>query len=257
MECRAIPWGILAVMTAITRLPSQLTELFHKSRGYPANVGQPERIASIVGGAALVLTGASRRSLPGALLALAGGLLVYRGASGRCHLYDALGVDTRWMNEYGVPGNKGIKVMREIEVQRPPSELFYFWKNLSNLPKFLPHVISVEKTSEKGSHWVVEGPAGVRVEWDAEIINEHPGELIAWRSLPDADVESAGTVRFEARNGGASTRLRVTLQYHPPAGRAGATVAGLLGESPGRQLASDLQGFREMMESDGDGEHSA
>ncbi len=95
------------------------------------------------------------------------------------------------------------------------------------------------------------------MEWDAEIINEHPGEMIAWRSLPGADVESAGTVRFESRNGGASTHLRVTLQYHPPAGRAGVTVAGILGESPERQLAADLRTFKEMMESDGDGEHTA
>lgn len=244
-------------MTALSRLSSQLTELFHKSEGCPANVGRPERLASIAGGAALVLTGLGRRSLPGALLALTGGLLIYRGASGHCHLYDALGVDTRWMNEYGVPGNKGIKVTREIEVNRPPGELFYFWKKLSNLPKFMPHVLSVEKTSEKGSHWVVEGPGGTKLEWDAEIINEHPGEMISWQSLPSADVESAGTVRFESRNDGASTHLRVTLQYHPPAGRAGAAVAGILGESPDRQLAGDLAILKEMMESDGDGERPA
>ncbi len=149
-------------MTALSRLSSQLTELFHKPAGCPANVGQPERLASVAGGAALVLTGLSRRSLPGALLALTGGLLIYRGASGHCHLYDALGVDTRWMNEAGVPGNKGIKVTREIEVHRPPTELFYFWKKLSNLPKFMPHVVSVEKTSEKGSHWVSRARAARR-----------------------------------------------------------------------------------------------
>ncbi|MBN8711848.1 MAG: SRPBCC family protein [Verrucomicrobia bacterium] len=244
-------------MTALTRLSSQISGFFPKSKTCPVNVGQPERLASIVGGAAMVVAGASRRSLPGALLALAGGLLVCRGASGHCHLYDSLGVDTRWMNDYGVPGNKGIKVTREIEVQRPPSELFYYWKTLSNLPKFMPHVVKVEKTGDKMSRWVVQGPAGVKVEWDAEIINEHPGELIAWRSLPGADVESAGSVRFESRKGGAFTHLRVTLQYHPPAGRAGAVVAGLLGEAPGRQLARDLEVFKEMMESDGDGEYSA
>ncbi len=238
-------------MTALSRLSSQLTELFHKPAECPANVGQPERLASIAGGTALVLTGLSRRSLPGALLALTGGLLIYRGTSGHCHLYDALGVDTRWMNDYGVPGNKGIKVTREVEVRRSPRELFEFWKTLSNLPKFMPHVLSVEKTSDKGSHWVVEGPGGTKVEWDAEIINEHPGEMIAWRSLPGADVKSAGTVRFESRDGGASTHLRVTLQYHPPAGRAGATVAGLLGESPEQQLARDLQTFKELVESGG------
>ncbi|GAT34596.1 hypothetical protein TSACC_23027 [Terrimicrobium sacchariphilum] len=253
----AIPVGIPAEMTALSRLSSQLTELFHKPERCPANVGKPERLASIAGGAALVVAGVGRRSLPGALLALVGGLLIYRGTSGHCHLYDALGVDTRWMNDYGVPGNKGIKVTREIEVNRPPGELFYFWKKLSNLPKFMPHVVSVEKTSEKGSHWVVEGPGGTKVEWDAEIINEHPGEMIAWRSLPGAEVESAGTVRFESRNGGASTHLRVTLQYHPPAGRAGATVAGILGESPESQLSRDLAVFKDMMESDGDGERSA
>lgn len=245
-------------MTAISRLNSHLSELFPAGEGAPANVGRPERAASIAGGAALVLAGLARRSLPGSLLALAGGLLIYRGASGHCHVYQALGVDTaRWMNEHGVPGNKGIKVTREIEVRRPPSEVFYFWKKLSNLPKFMPHVVSVEVLSEKCSHWVVEGPAGVRFEWDAEIINEHPGEMIAWQSLPGAEVESAGSVRFAVREGGAATRLRVTLQYHPPAGRAGAAVARLLGDAPERQLARDLEAFRDMIESDSDGEPSA
>ncbi len=117
-----------------------------------------------------------------------------------------------------MPGNKGIKVTREIEVQRPPSELFYYWKDLSNIPKFMPHVLSVEKTSEKGSHWVVEGPGGTQLEWDAEIINEHPGEMIAWRSLPGADVESAEPCALNLAMADRPRISGVTLQYHPPAG---------------------------------------
>ena len=112
----------------------------------------------------------------------------------------------------------------------------------------MPHVVSVTLQDSR-SHWVVAGPAGKQVEWDAEFINEKPGELIAWQSLPGSAVQSAGSVRFEPIDDGQSTRVRVVLEYLPPAGKAGDFVARLLGSAPDQQLETDLRRFKERMES--------
>jgi uncharacterized membrane protein len=164
-------------------------------------------------------------------------------------MYRRLGVDTaHYHDEYGVPGNKGINVEREIRIHRPAAEIYDFWRQLSNLPQFMPHLISVEERDERTSHWVVKGPAGTRLSWDAEIINEHPGEMISWQSLPGAQVENAGTIRFHSVEDGQSTDVRVSLQYYPPVGSAGAAVARVLGEAPEQQMESDLASLRDILE---------
>jgi len=127
-------------------------------------------------------------------------------------------------------------------------ELYHFWHQLTNLPDVMPHVVSVTLQGSR-SHWVVAGPAVTQVQWDAEFINEKSGELISWQSLPGSAVQSAGSVRFEPLDDGQSTRVRVVLEYLPPAGKAGAFVAHLLGSAPDQQLESDLRRFKERMES--------
>ena len=213
------------------------------------NVPPVERIGSIGIGAALVGYGLSRRSLGGLLIAAAGGALIGRGATGHCALYEKLGINSGQLNtERGVPGNKGIKVTQAITVNAEPREVYRFWRNLENLPRFIEHVQSVERIDDLRSHWVVKGPAGMTVEWNAAIVSDREGELIAWESLPGAEVQNAGSVRFDpAANGG--TELKVTLQYNPPAGVIGAAVAKLFGEAPDQQLAGDLQRAKEMIES--------
>ena len=213
------------------------------------NVPQPERIGSIAAGAGLVLYGLSRKSFGGILLALVGGALIKRGATGHCEMYAALGVNSRQLNtETGVPGDKGIKVTKTITVSRPPQEVYRYWRNLENLPRFMEHVESVREIDERRSAWVVKGPMGHDVEWTAQIVNEREGEMIAWESLPGAEVQNAGSVRFQpAGNGG--TEVKVTLQYLPPAGVVGATVAKIFGESPEQQLETDLNGFKKLIES--------
>jgi uncharacterized membrane protein len=212
------------------------------------NVSQPERIGSVIAGAGLVLFGISRRSLGGVLLGLLGGALIHRGTTGHCEMYKQLGINSAQLNtETGVPGNKGIKVTRSIVVDRAPQDVYRFWRNLENLPKFMEHVESVREIDDLRSHWVVRGPAGTDVEWTAQIITDKENSLIGWESLPGAEVQNAGTVRFEPVNNGFSTEVKVSLQYNPPAGVIGATVAKLLGESPERQLETDLQKFKEVL----------
>ena len=213
------------------------------------NVARPERVVSALGGLAVAGYGVHRRDASTPFFLLLGGLLVHRGLSGHCRVYDRFGLNTaRSFREHGVLGNKGIRVEQSIDVSLPPARVFAFWRNLENLPIFMPHLKSVERREDGISHWTVEGPAGTEFEWDAEIINERPGEMLAWQSLRGADVQNAGTVRFRPLKNG--TRVTVVLQYQPPGGQIGAVVASLFGESPDQQLKADLQRFREWVEAE-------
>ena len=214
------------------------------------NVPSAERIGSLVAGAGLVLYGASRKSLPGIVIALLGGALIKRGATGHCEMYAALGVNSRQLNtEQGVPGNKGIKVTRSVTVARPREEVYRYWRNLENLPRFMEHVESVRELDHRRSAWTVKGPMGRDVEWTAHIITDRENEMISWESLPGAEVQNAGSVWFEPIAGGSSTEVKVSLQYLPPAGVIGATVAKWLGEAPEQQLEADLAQFKTLIES--------
>jgi uncharacterized membrane protein len=214
----------------------------------PVNVGLGERYGSFLGGAALVAAGLSRRSLPGLVLAALGGALLLRGMAGHCRLYESIGVSTAVQPRAGVPGQTGRKIEKTVFIARPPADLFRFWRNLENLPAFMRNVESVRVHDDLRSHWVVTGPGGHRLEWDAEIVNEHPGEMISWQTLPGADVQSAGTVRFTPADGGRSTLLRVVLEFHLPGGALGTRVARFLGKDPAGQLDQDLARLKQFIE---------
>jgi uncharacterized membrane protein len=143
----------------------------------------------------------------------------------------------------------GCRHLREsVTINRSPEELYQFWRNFENLPQFMNHLHEVRQTSNNQSRWVVSGPLGTRLEWTAEIINETPNELIAWRSLEGGDVDSAGTVRFQSAPGGRGTVVKVEMEYRPPAGKLGATVARFLGAGAAKQVAVDLHRFKQLME---------
>ncbi|HEV7891091.1 MAG TPA: SRPBCC family protein [Pyrinomonadaceae bacterium] len=224
--------------------------------GSSVNVGQTERWISAVGGGALALYGLTRGSLGGIALALVGAALVQRGYSGHCNLYEAIGYGTgddaslRNSENVSVPAERGTKVEKSVTINRPASELYSFWRNFENLPQFMNHLESVRSIGGERTHWVAKAPAGTTVEWDAEVYNEKPNELIAWRTLEGSQVSSAGSVRFEkAPNGG--TEVRVSLKYDPPGGKLGSLVARLFGENPEQQIEEDLGRFKQLMESFG------
>jgi uncharacterized membrane protein len=141
-----------------------------------------------------------------------------------------------------------IRLRKSITINRPAEELYAFWRDFQNLARFMNHVESVQVTGDNRSHWVAKGPAGKSVEWDAETIEDRPNELIAWRSIEGSTVENSGSVRFEPATGGRGTVVRVELEYYPPAGLLGATVAKLLGEEPKVQLEEDLRRLKQIME---------
>ena len=225
----------------------------HTRGGGQRNLNTTERAISTAAGMALALVGLSRRSLPGIALAAVGGGLIYRGVSGWCHLYQALGIDTAGDLEAATPQDyfaHGIHVEESFTINRSPWELYEYWRNFENLPRIMSHLESVNVIDEKRSHWVATAPviAGGTVEWDAEIINDEPNALIAWRSLENADVDNAGSVRFVPAPADRGTEVRVVIDYIPPAGRLGKWVAKLFGEAPDQQIREDLRKFKRIME---------
>ena len=219
------------------------------------NIGETQRLISAIAGAGLIMEGWRRRSVGGGALAFAGISLLYRAASGYCPALGAMGIDMRGnhnTNRLGrrkVASEQASKIRRTIEIGRAPNELYKFWRSLDNLPRIMSHLKSVHVISDRFSHWVVKTMAGLpTIEWDAEIINDVENERIGWRSLNDAAVDHAGSVEFEPIGDGRRTRLTVTMQYAPIAGRLGTAVAKLIGEDPDLKIADDLQRFKESME---------
>jgi len=214
------------------------------------NVGDIERASSVVAGGALALCGIRKLdSLGGLLMTAIGGSLLYRGVSGHCQMYDVLGMNTAARNRAtSVPAQQGTKVERSIRINRSPAEIYAFWRNFDNLPKFMSHLVSVECTGSNRSHWVARGPLGTSVAWDAEIINERPGEMIAWRSVAGSEIDMAGSVHFSPAPGGQGTEVRVSLKYNPPGGKIGIGVAKLFGKEPQRQIQVDLERLKQVCE---------
>ncbi len=142
----------------------------------------------------------------------------------------------------------GGRVSKNIMINRSPEELYGFWRDFENLPRFMEYLESVRVINDKRSHWVVKGPAGKRVEWDAEIVEDRPGERICWRSLEGSEVQHAGCVTFHAALGERGSSVKVELRYSPPAGVVGAAVAKLFGRAPEQEIDESLRRFKQLME---------
>lgn len=214
------------------------------------NVADVERWASVAAGAAIIayaLTGSRR---PGGYL-LAAMPLLYRGVTGHCPLYSSLSMNTRVSGtdtRTALKDDGGVRVFESVHIERPVAELYRFWRRFENLPRFMTNLERVTESSPRHSHWVAKGPAGKAVEWDAEIINEVENRVIGWRSLPGAEVVTAGSVTFRPARNGRSTQLSVNLQYEPPAGQLGAMVATVFGSEPAQMIREDLQRLKELFE---------
>lgn len=141
-----------------------------------------------------------------------------------------------------------VQVTRSLVVNRSPEDCYRFWRDFANLPRFMTHIESVEVISDRRSHWKAKGAAGMTAEWDAEITDDQPGKLLSWRSVENADVDHAGTVRFEPAPGGRGTIVRLESRYSPPGGKAGALIARLFGEEPSQQIGEDLRRFKWLIE---------
>lgn len=223
------------------------TNLELEQRHEAWNLNDLENWGAATMGAALMAYGISRRSVSGVLMAISALPLAYRGIAGEWPppLRDLVANgDTR----SALSGRRGIHVREAVRIEKPLPELYRFWRQLENLPKFMTHLERVTELGDGRSHWVAKGPGGVRVEWDAEIINEVENEVIGWRSLPDSDVVSAGSVNFKSVRNGRSTEILVHLQYTPPAGRVGALAAMAAWREPSQTIREDLRRLKQMLE---------
>jgi len=180
---------------------------------------------------------------------LTGAAMIHRGVTGECQVYRALGLRTA-PSDAAVPYELGVRAHAAVTVAAPRHEIYAFWRQLENLPRFMRHLVTVTQSDAKHSHWVAQGPGGrSQYQWDAQIINEVQDELIAWKSLPGSEVDSAGSVRFSDAPGGRGTEIRVELQYNPPAGIVGAWVARFFGREPEQEISADLKRLKQFFES--------
>lgn len=212
------------------------------------NVGRQERKLSVLAGAGLIALGLVGPRLCRLPAAVSGAGLMYRGLTGHCHLYAALGIDSTRADPTGVPAQQGFRYEQSIAIQKPAAELYRAWRNLEGLPQIMRHLERVTALNDRQSEWIARGPFDVRLRWTAEIFEDRPNELIAWRSLPGGDVETAGSIHFRPLEPGHGTVLQLSLKYNPPGGKFTAGLAWLLGQGAEARIDEDLHRFKSRME---------
>lgn len=220
------------------------------------NVGDEGRVVSLMTGLGLTFYGLHRGSWLGAASFLIGASLLHRGWTGYCALYEQLGIDStdnpqtqRPQSRPGVRAQHGRKIVAKIEVNRDRRDVYDFWRNFQNLPRVMRHLKSVTPIDDARSRWSAHAPLGQTLSWEAEIINERPGELIAWQSIPGSQVDTAGSVHLSDSSSGMGTQVTVTLKYDPPGGHFVDRLAHLLGQGLEDDLREDLRAFKTSLES--------
>ena len=213
------------------------------------------RYALVTGGSLLALSGLKRGGLGGAALAAAGMGLIWRGSSS-----DPLMTGGSTMRERPRPGHGHdhvpgvdehhgpVTVDHTVTINKPKAEIYAFFRDFSNLPRFMTDVERIDVKDRTHSRWCVRAPGRRNVEWDAEVHDERQDEKIAWRSVGDADIHNSGVVEFHDAPGGRGTEVKVTLRYEPPFGRLGRGIAKLTGHEPEVQLRSNLRRLKQVME---------
>lgn len=205
--------------------------------GRVVNITTTERALSVAVGALLALYGLQRRTLPGLLIGGAGGLLVTRGITGHSRAYERIGIESLGP----------VEIEKSLTINRTPEEVYEFWRDLENLPRFMRHIESVTPLGGDRFHWVAQPavPGALRLEWDSQITEQVPGELLAWRSLPESRIETHGRVLFKAAPGGRGTEVHVSMGYTPPAGHS---LAHLMAPLSARMLKEEIRRVKQILE---------
>jgi uncharacterized membrane protein len=208
------------------------------------NVSWPERLLSATTGVALIGHGVrhfTKHPVKSFIQSMIGGFLLYRGASGSCPAYAAMG-KTR-----DVRRTAAINVRTTLVVNKPRHEVYRFWRKLENLPSFMHHLANVREVDQVHSRWEAIIPANLgRIRWNAEIVKDEYGVLIGWHSISGSAIENAGKVEFRDVEEG--TELRVTITYRPPAGDIGVVIARILNPAFARIVEQDIHKFKDYIE---------
>ena len=211
-------------------------------RGFGASgTGTALQLAPLVVGGALAAVGIRRGGWLGYGMALAGLGVMQQAFTGKPDIaqWTGFGVDH---------DSRAVTVSHTVTINKPAAELYRFWRNFSNLPRFMNHIERIEIIDDKRSHWHVKAPAGLRVEWQAEVTDEQENRRIAWRAVEQSDVPNWGHVEFREAPGGRGTEVHAVIRYEPPAGALGRAIAKILGEEPQVQMREDLNRFKRLME---------
>ena len=209
-----------------------------------ANVNMPERVLSILAGAVITYKGIRQfTSHPIIALqeAMVGGILLYRGATGVCPIYSRLGKDST--------DTQAISITERFIVNKPREEVYAFWRNFENLPRFMKHLASVEEQGNNRSQWKANLPGEiVKLSWNAEITREEENRYIGWQSIEGSMVDNAGKVEFNDAINGSGTELSVEISYFPPAGSLGQGIAKLLNNVFEDKIREDVTNFKHYVE---------
>ncbi len=208
------------------------------------NIDQGERALSVVAGTYLLFKGMGniiKHPILGLIGTAAAGLLLYRGTTGFCPVYKKLGKDTT--------DPQAINITERITVNAPRKAVNDFWRDLSNLPKFMKHLKTVETLTNEESHWVANTPGNlIGLSWNAEITREEEGYYIGWQSIEGSMVDNAGKVEFRDALNGTDTELLVEINYFPPAGSVGRGLASLFNGVFENMIREDIQNFKQYVE---------
>lgn len=219
-----------------------------KEHTYPPNyrrdvdLGQPERLVSTAAGGLLLLYSLRNPTPVTLVLGALGAGLIYQGTVGRNV------VETIRTGQPLIAEPNGLRVKKSMTVNRPAAELYTFWRDLENLPRFMKHVRSVQRHGDGRSHWVVAGPRGTVFKWDAQITVDRLNEMIAWQTVPGSSVEHRGYVKFVPAPHGRGTEVHVALEYQPPGGDAGKLLGTLLGGITEQEIQEQIRNFKSIME---------
>jgi uncharacterized membrane protein len=206
------------------------------------NLSERKRAVSAIAGS-LLLYFMMKKHKTDALLALAGGYLLYRGISGHCPL-------SALKDQHLAPTGRNINVRTHVLVNRPRSEVYAFWRKLENLNLFMQHVESIRETGDKTSSWKIRIPGlPGSLEWKAEIVKEEPGREISWQSQPGSSIENAGKINFSDTPGQGTTRIDALISYRAPFGKVGEGISRLLTPLFSRKIEEDIRSFKYYMES--------
>lgn len=202
------------------------------------NISLNERLVSMLLGGLLIGRGITR---PFKAPFLYGAYMAYRGFTGRCLLYERLGIDSS--------KPRAVNIRGEFLIDRPAAEVYSYWRNLNNLPASIEHLLNVEMIDEHLSKWKANVMGNLlSLDWKAEIVKDEPGRLIGWRSASGTLIHHVGRVEFSETQNGNATTLKVVLSYHPPAGDLGMGLARLLNPYFESMLKKEIKSFKHVIE---------
>lgn len=215
----------------------------HSNRDKLLSAATCQRMASVAGGIMLIGSAFNSNSSRRLLRAAVGFYLTYKGIAGKRSFSEV------YHSIEKVAAGRSLNIRVSMVVNKPREEVYAMWRNLSNLPLFMKHLVRVEEQDELFSNWVMEIPGKVgTLQWHAEIVKERYGEMIAWQSLPGSSIDNAGKVGFRDSLGGQGTTVDVILTYHAPLGKAGEQVARIFTPVFKRMLEEEISGFKDFVE---------